>query len=152
MNQENKANECVHTRKHIQCRTSGTEMGTMAQKQKRRNCSTSNWGILLSSCLVQTKNPVSSKNSLVWVLAKDVLDDDNGLLHHIVDLGLDEVQKCADTAFGWLLRAEGDGNKLQKLEREVRPTPNTNICYVFLFFFFLAFTFAIHVLDYTTHD
>lgn len=47
-----------------------------------------------------TAPPPRGNNSLVWVLAEDVLDDDNGLLHHVVDLGLDEVQQCADTALG----------------------------------------------------
>ena len=35
---------------------------------------------------------------LVGVLAEDVLDDDDGLLDHVVDLGLDEVQQRADAA------------------------------------------------------
>lgn len=30
-------------------------------------------------------------NLLVGVLAENVLDDHNGLLHHIINLGLDEV-------------------------------------------------------------
>lgn len=44
-------------------------------------------------------NTLIPGNLLVWVLAEDVLDDHNGLLHHIVDLGLNEVQQCADTTF-----------------------------------------------------
>lgn len=35
---------------------------------------------------------------LVGVFAEDVPDDHDGLLHHIVDLGLDEVQQGAHTA------------------------------------------------------
>lgn len=34
---------------------------------------------------------------LVGVLAEDVPDDYNGLLNHVVDLGLDQVQQGADT-------------------------------------------------------
>ena len=45
----------------------------------------------------------STGDLLVWVLAEDVLDDHDGLLHHIVDLGLDEVQQGAHTALRWLL-------------------------------------------------
>lgn len=37
-------------------------------------------------------------HALVGVLAEDVLDDNDGLLHHIVDFGLDEVEQGADTA------------------------------------------------------
>lgn len=46
-------------------------------------------------------------HALVGVLAEDVLDDHDGLLHHVVDLGLDEVQQGAHTALCRLLeRAE----------------------------------------------
>lgn len=41
-----------------------------------------------------------SRHALVRVLAEDVLDDDYGLLHHIVDFGLDEVEQGADAALG----------------------------------------------------
>lgn len=51
-------------------------------------------------CCKPTTGRFSGGNSLVWVLAEDVLDDDNGLLHHIVDLGLDEIQQSTDTALG----------------------------------------------------
>lgn len=34
---------------------------------------------------------------LVGVLAEDVLDDHNSFLHHIINLGLNEVKQCADT-------------------------------------------------------
>lgn len=44
-----------------------------------------------------------SPHALVGVLAEDVLDDDDGLLHHVVDLGLDEVQQGADAALRRLL-------------------------------------------------
>lgn len=37
-------------------------------------------------------------NLLVGVLAEDVPNDHNGLLDHVVDLGLDQVQQSADTA------------------------------------------------------
>lgn len=37
---------------------------------------------------------------LVGVLAEDVPDDHNGLLHHIVDFGLDQVQQSTDTTLG----------------------------------------------------
>lgn len=40
---------------------------------------------------------------LVGVFAEDVPDDHDGLLHHIVDLGLDEVQQGAHTALSRLL-------------------------------------------------
>lgn len=40
---------------------------------------------------------------LVGIFAEDVLDDHNGLLHHIVDLCLDKVQQCADAALCRLL-------------------------------------------------
>lgn len=40
---------------------------------------------------------------LVGVLAEDVPDDHNGLLHHVVDLCLDQVQQSADTTLGRLL-------------------------------------------------
>lgn len=39
----------------------------------------------------------STRNLLVGVLAEDVLNDHNGFLHHIIDLGLNEVKQCADT-------------------------------------------------------
>lgn len=38
------------------------------------------------------------QNVLVGVFAEDVLDDNYGLLHHIIDLGLYEIQQCADAA------------------------------------------------------
>lgn len=41
---------------------------------------------------------------LVGIFAEDVPDDHDGLLHHIVDLGLDEVQQGAHTALSRLLR------------------------------------------------
>lgn len=40
---------------------------------------------------------------LVGVLAEDVLNDHNGFLDHIVDLGLDEIKQCAHTALCRLL-------------------------------------------------
>lgn len=40
---------------------------------------------------------------LVRVLAKDVLDDHDGFLDHVVDLGLDEVKQRAHTALCRLL-------------------------------------------------
>lgn len=43
---------------------------------------------------------------LVGVLAEDVLDDHDGFLHHIVDLGLDEIQQRAHTALCRLLWGE----------------------------------------------
>lgn len=43
------------------------------------------------------------RNLLVGVLAEDVLDDHNGFLHHIIDLGLNEVKQCADTTLCRLL-------------------------------------------------
>lgn len=48
-----------------------------------------------------------SPHALVGVLAEDVLDDDDGLLHHVVDLGLDEVQQGADAALRRLLGGGG---------------------------------------------
>lgn len=39
----------------------------------------------------------TQRNLLIGVLAEDVLDDHNGFLHHIIDLGLNEVKQCADT-------------------------------------------------------
>lgn len=35
------------------------------------------------------------------------LDDNDGLLHHVVDLGLDKVQQRADTALCGLLHLDG---------------------------------------------
>lgn len=46
------------------------------------------------------------RHALVGVLAEDVLDDDDGLLHHVVDFGLDEVEQGADAALGRLLRRD----------------------------------------------
>lgn len=46
----------------------------------------------------------SGGNLLVGVLAEDVPDDHNSLLDHIVDLGLDQIQKGADTALSRLLK------------------------------------------------
>lgn len=43
------------------------------------------------------------RNLLVGVLAEDVLDDHNGFLYHIIDLGLNEVKQCADTTLCRLL-------------------------------------------------
>ena len=43
---------------------------------------------------------------LVGILAEDVPNDHDGLLNHIVDLGLDEVQQRADAALRGLLRGE----------------------------------------------
>lgn len=40
---------------------------------------------------------------LVGILAEDVLNDHNGFLNHIVDLGLDEIKQCAHTALCRLL-------------------------------------------------
>lgn len=40
---------------------------------------------------------------LVGVFAEDVPDDHNGLLHNIIDFGLDEVQQGANTTLSWLL-------------------------------------------------
>jgi len=42
-------------------------------------------------------------NWLVGVFAEDVPDDHNGLLHNIIDFGLDEVQQGANTTLSWLL-------------------------------------------------
>lgn len=47
-------------------------------------------------CAVVLRGPVG--NILVWVLAKDISDDHDGLLNHIVHLCLDEVEQGADTA------------------------------------------------------
>lgn len=44
------------------------------------------------------------RHLLVRVLAENVLDDHDGLLHHVVDLGLNEVQQGADAALGRLLK------------------------------------------------
>lgn len=46
---------------------------------------------------------------LVRVLAEDVLDDHNGFLDHVVDLGLDEVEQRAHTALCRLLWEEECG-------------------------------------------
>lgn len=50
---------------------------------------------------------------LVGVLAEDVLNDHNGFLDHIVDLGLDEIKQCAHAALCRLLcgkkRQRGQG-------------------------------------------
>ena len=43
----------------------------------------------------------------VGVLAEDVLDDDDGLLHNVVDLGLDKVEEHLDAALGSLLELDG---------------------------------------------
>lgn len=51
---------------------------------------------------------VGGGNALVWVLAENVPDDHNGLLDHIVDLGLDQVQQGADAALSRLLGEEHD--------------------------------------------
>ena len=48
----------------------------------------------------------SSGHALVGVLAEDVLDDHDGLLNHVVDLGLDEVEQRAHAALGGLLCRE----------------------------------------------
>lgn len=40
---------------------------------------------------------------LVGVFAEDIPDDHNGLLHNIIDFGLDEVQQGANTTLSWLL-------------------------------------------------
>ena len=40
---------------------------------------------------------------LVGVLAEDVLDDHDGFLDHVVDLGLDEIEQRAHAALGRLL-------------------------------------------------
>lgn len=48
----------------------------------------------------------SGGHILVGILAKDVLDDHNGFLDHIVDLGLDEIEQCAHTTFCRLLWEE----------------------------------------------
>lgn len=50
---------------------------------------------------------------LVRVLAEDVPDDHNGFLHHIVDLGLDQVQQGADASLSRLLK-EKKQNKQQQ--------------------------------------
>jgi hypothetical protein len=49
--------------------------------------------------------PLARKSGhlLVGVLAEDVLNDHNGFLNHIVDLGLDEIKQCAHTALCRLL-------------------------------------------------
>jgi len=44
---------------------------------------------------------------LVRVLAEDVPDDHDGLLDHVVDLGLDQVQQGADAALSGLLERNG---------------------------------------------
>lgn len=46
------------------------------------------------------------RHVLVRVLAEDVLDDHDGFLDHIVDLGLDEVEQSAHTALCRLLCGE----------------------------------------------
>lgn len=43
---------------------------------------------------------------LVGVLAEDVLDDHDGFLNHVVDLGLDEIKQRAHTALCRLLWGE----------------------------------------------
>lgn len=45
---------------------------------------------------------------LVGIFAEYVFDDHNGLLNHVVDLGLDQVEQGADTALRWLLEEEGE--------------------------------------------
>ena len=35
----------------------------------------------------------------VGILSEDILDDDNGLLHHVIDLGLNQIQQHIDATF-----------------------------------------------------
>mmetsp|Transcript_37558 Transcript_37558/g.81412 ORF Transcript_37558/g.81412 Transcript_37558/m.81412 type:complete len:424 (-) Transcript_37558:321-1592(-) len=44
---------------------------------------------------------------VVGVLAEDVLDHHDGLLHHVVDLGLDELQQHVDAALRRLVQLDG---------------------------------------------
>ena len=48
---------------------------------------------------------------LVGVFAEDVLNDHDGLLDNVVDLGLDEVQQGADTALCGLLTHTKGGER-----------------------------------------
>mmetsp|Transcript_34025 Transcript_34025/g.78514 ORF Transcript_34025/g.78514 Transcript_34025/m.78514 type:complete len:352 (+) Transcript_34025:1119-2174(+) len=43
----------------------------------------------------------------VGIPAEDVFDDDDGFLHHVIDLGLYEFQEYADAAFGRSLQFDG---------------------------------------------
>lgn len=62
-----------------------------------------------------------SPHALVGVLAEDVLDDDDGLLHHVVDLGLDEVQQRAHTALCRLLGGRTQTPQLKQAEELLLP-------------------------------
>ena len=55
-------------------------------------------------------------------LPEDVLDDDHSLLHHVVDLGLDELEQHVDAALGGALeldRATADGSHRTTYEFDV---------------------------------
>ena len=43
----------------------------------------------------------------VRILPGEVLDDNHGLLHHVIDLGLDEVEEGGDAAFYGLVHLHG---------------------------------------------
>ena len=53
----------------------------------------------------------TQQHVLVGILAEDVPNDHDGLLHHVVDLGLDEVQQRAHAALRRLLRGEDGGTE-----------------------------------------
>lgn len=51
----------------------------------------------------------AGKNLLVWILAEDVPDDNNGFLHYIIYLGLNKVKKGAYTPLSRLLKGKKIG-------------------------------------------